>query len=107
MKTRARRALLVAALGFLALQWRYKPAAVGPLERWLHSWRGAGDVINGMHAQGFDVELRAFSDHWRATFYPVGLAHSIVYGFVDIRFSAEGRVRAWIDDVTVVQLPRA
>ncbi len=75
-----RRAALLAALGFLELSWRYKPAAVGPLERWLHSWRGVGDVINGMHRQGFDVELRVFSDHWRATFYPVGLAHSIVYG---------------------------
>lgn len=80
MSSQSRRALLLAALGFVELRWRHKPPPVGTLERWLHSWRGVGDVINGMHAQGFDLELRAFADHWRATFYPVGLAHSIVYG---------------------------
>ena len=54
-----RRARLLAALGFLELQWRgLKPDAAGALERWLHSWRGFGDVITGMSAQGFDVELR-------------------------------------------------
>lgn len=76
----ARRALLVAALGFLEVRWHHKPAAIGALEKWLHAWRGVGDVIVGMSAQGFDVELRAFPDAWRATFYPTGLAHSIVMG---------------------------
>jgi hypothetical protein len=33
-----------------------------------------------MTAQGFNVELREFPTGWRANFYPVGLAHSIVVG---------------------------
>ena len=28
----------------------------------------------GMHAQGFDVELRQLGDHWRANFYVTGIA---------------------------------
>jgi hypothetical protein len=71
---------LVAALGFVDLQWRYKPAAVGALERWLHSWRGVGDILAGMTAQGFNVELREFPAAWRANFYSTGIAHSIVVG---------------------------
>lgn len=81
MTTAARRARLLAALGFLEIRWRgLKPDAAAALERWLHSWPGFGAVITGMHAQGFDVELRQRDDRWRATFYPIGLAHSIVYG---------------------------
>ena len=44
------------------------------------SWRGLGDVIVGMPAQGFDVELRQLGEHWRANFYATGMAHSVVYG---------------------------
>ena len=32
-----------------------------------------------MRAQGSDVELKE-SDGWRAIFYPVGIAHSVVEG---------------------------
>jgi hypothetical protein len=53
-----RRALLVAALGFLQL--RQDPPEVAPLRRWLDSWRGAGDVIVGLNAQALDVEMRQF-----------------------------------------------
>lgn len=35
----------------------------------MNSWAGLGDVIVGMQAQGFDVELKQFPDAWRATFY--------------------------------------
>jgi hypothetical protein len=67
----ARRARLLAALGFLEIRWRgYKPEAAAALERWLHSWPGFGDVIVGMHAQGFDVELRQRGDRWRADVLP-------------------------------------
>ena len=75
-----RRALLLAALGFRAINWRYRPDPAGALEKYLDSWRGLGDVIVGMHAQGFDVELRQLGDHWRANFYATGMAHSVVYG---------------------------
>ncbi|MBI1734984.1 MAG: hypothetical protein HYR51_07400 [Candidatus Rokubacteria bacterium] len=54
MTTSARRARLLAALGFLEIRWRgYTPDAAAALERWLHSWPGFGAVITGMQAQGF------------------------------------------------------
>jgi hypothetical protein len=76
-----RRALLVAALGFRTLDWRARPPRpVVILGRWMDSWRGLGAVAAGMHAHGFDLELRQFPHAWRANFYPTGLAHSIVSG---------------------------
>lgn len=76
-----RRALLGAALGFAALEWRDPaPPAAGVLSRWLDSWRGVGAVLVGMTAQGFNVELKQFPEGWRANFYPVGIAHSVVAG---------------------------
>ena len=33
-----------------------------------------------MRAQGSDLELKEFPDGWRATFYPIGIAHSVVEG---------------------------
>ena len=76
----ARRARLLAALGFLEIAWRGFTPAVGALHQWMHSWQGLGAVVMGMSAQGFDVELRQFPGAWRATFYPTGIAHSIVHG---------------------------
>ena len=71
--TKQRRALLTAALGFRAIEWRYRPNPAGALAKYLDSWRGLGDVIVGMHAQGFDVELRQLGDHWRSNFYANGM----------------------------------
>ena len=78
--TATRRALLTAALGFRAIERRYRPDPAGALEKYLDSWRGLGDVVVGMHAQGFDVELRQLGKHWRANFYATGMAHSVGYG---------------------------
>ena len=76
-----RRALLSAALGFSRIHWREpRPAVARTLETWLNSWSGMGAVLNGMTAPGFNVELREFPLGWRASFYPVGLAHSVVIG---------------------------
>ena len=76
-----RRALLTAALGLMRLRWRGPaPPAVLMLARWLNSWPGLGAVVFGMNAQGFNVELKEFPDGWRANFYPVGIAHSVVTG---------------------------
>jgi len=48
---------------------------------WLDSWSDVGLIINGMSYQGWDVQLTAYAARdWRATFYPVGIAHSIVAG---------------------------
>jgi hypothetical protein len=74
--TDRRRALLTAALGFLQL--RQEPAEVATLRRYMDSWRGLGDVVGGINAQGYDLELRQFPRGWRANLYPMGTAHSIV-----------------------------
>ena len=74
--TDRRRALLMAALGFLEL----RPAAseVATLRRYLDWWRGLGDVVVGVNDQGYDLELRQFATGWRANLYPTGTAHAIV-----------------------------
>src|SRR2546425_12365243 len=72
-----RRDLLAVALGF----WREPaPSVAMALARWMNSWAGVGAVIVGMTAQGFNVELKEFPLGWRANFYPVGIAHSVVAG---------------------------
>jgi hypothetical protein len=71
-----RRALLTTALGFLQL--RQEPAEVATLRRYLDSWRGLGDIVGGVNAQGYDLELRQFPTGWRENLYPTGTAHSIV-----------------------------
>jgi hypothetical protein len=49
--------------------------------RWLDNWRGVGQIAEGMHRAGWDLQLTEYGDgRWRATFYPVGIAHSIVGG---------------------------
>lgn len=76
-----RRALLVAALGFIRLRWRDPvPPVVHSLTAWMNSWRGLGAVLAGINAQGFNVELKEFPHGWRVNFYPVGIAHSVVAG---------------------------
>jgi hypothetical protein len=74
--TDRRRALLTAALGFLQL--RRDPPEVSTLRRYLDSWHGLGDVVVGLNAQGYDLELRQFPRGWRVNLYPTGTAHSIV-----------------------------
>jgi hypothetical protein len=51
------------------------------LHDWLDNWSGLGLVIAGMTHQGWDVQLTAYAARdWRANFFPVGIAHSIVGG---------------------------
>jgi hypothetical protein len=51
------------------------------LHRSLDSWRDLGDIVVGMHRQGWDLQLTGYGDgFWRATFYVTGQAHSIVGG---------------------------
>ena len=51
------------------------------VHRWLDSWAGLGLVVAGMTHQGWDVQLTAYAaPDWRASFFPVGIAHSIVGG---------------------------
>jgi hypothetical protein len=49
--------------------------------RWLDNWSGVGLVLTGRAHQGWDVQPTAYAARdWRATFYPVGIAPSIVGG---------------------------
>src|SRR5262249_31697176 len=75
-KSRSRRALLTAALGFLQL--REDPPEVAPLRQWLDSWSGLGAVVDGMGRLGYDVALTHHGGTplgWRALFYPGGFLH--------------------------------
>jgi hypothetical protein len=63
----ARRALLVAALGFAQLDARHP--AVGALKSWLGSWNGIGAIVTGMERQGYRLHLTNIDPSvWRATF---------------------------------------
>ena len=75
----ARRLSLRAALAF-ALVPDNAPE-VQLVRRWLNNWSGIGLIIAGMARQGWDVQLTAYAARdWRANFFPVGIAHSIVGG---------------------------
>jgi len=51
------------------------------VHRWLDNWRGVGQIAEGMHRAGWDVQMTQYGDgRWRATFYVTGQAHSIVGG---------------------------
>ena len=51
------------------------------VHRWLDSWSGIGLIIAGMTQQGWDVQLTAEAARdWRPTFFPVGIAHTVVAG---------------------------
>jgi MFS family permease len=69
-------ALTTAALGFAHLPWCGPvPTPFRVLGRGRSTpGRGIGAVLVGMTAQSFSIELKQFSDGWRATFYPVWIA---------------------------------
>lgn len=75
---RSGRARLVAALA--AVLTPGSAPELRLVHAWLDGWRGVGLMVAGMARQDFDLELRGFPRGWRATFYPSGLAHSIVAG---------------------------
>jgi hypothetical protein len=73
MDSRAR--LLRAALGFALVPSDAPQLRV--IHRWLDSWRGMGDVVVGMHRQGYDLQLTQYDERgWRGTFYVTGMEHS-------------------------------
>jgi len=73
----SRRALLVAALGFVDCHASPRDPALEALRSWLSSWRGVGLVAAGMARQGYDLSLTRYADlGWRATFYVSGREHS-------------------------------
>ena len=66
-----RRSLLTAALGFVLLDTRGKPAPteVQTVRKWLDTWKGLGDVVVGMNRQGYRLNLsNVDASTWRATF---------------------------------------
>jgi hypothetical protein len=51
------------------------------VHQWLDTWAGLGLVVAGMTYQGWDLQLTAYAARdWRANFFPVRIAHSIVGG---------------------------
>jgi hypothetical protein len=51
------------------------------VREWLDTGSGIGLIIAGMTHQGWEVQLTANAARdWRANFFPVGIAHSIVGG---------------------------
>ena len=66
-----RRALLIAAVGFLSLDASNSrlPPPLAALHSWLDNWRGVGLIIDGMLRQGFRVSVRniAVDTGWVAT----------------------------------------
>jgi hypothetical protein len=73
--TAQRKSLLTATLGFALLEGY--GAELATVRSWLSTWTGIGQVIGGMHRQGYDVQLTQYDEHgWRATFYVTGMEHS-------------------------------
>lgn len=71
----ARGRLLHAALGFTLGAAPHHPA-LAALHGWL-GWRGVGDVVGGVHRQGYDLQLTQYDERgWRATFYVTGMESS-------------------------------
>jgi hypothetical protein len=51
------------------------------VHQWLDTWSGLGLIIAGMTHQGWAVQPTAYAARdWRANFFPVGIAHSVVGG---------------------------
>jgi hypothetical protein len=69
--------------------------AAGALARWVHTWPGLGAVVVGMHAQGFDVELKQYPAGWRANFYPTGLNDSVVASAYEPSVPLYRRILEW------------
>ena len=54
------------------------PCRLSSAREWLDNWSGSGLI---MTHQGWDLQFTAYAARdGRATFYPVGIAHSIVAG---------------------------
>jgi hypothetical protein len=57
------------------------PQAAPLASRGASSCPGTGAVECGMAHQGYDLQLTRHAERgWRATFFPVGIAHSVVGG---------------------------
>jgi hypothetical protein len=51
------------------------------MHKWLDNWSGIGLIVVGTAWQGWDLELTAYAARdWRANFFPVAIAHSILGG---------------------------
>jgi hypothetical protein len=73
-----RRARLSAALRTL----RDEPTSpVGvKLASWLNTWKGVGAIVDGMTAQGYDLELMQQPHGWWARFYLSSASHPVCAG---------------------------
>ena len=70
--------LLRTALAFTGWSMPSYDRALWALRTWLDSWPGVGHLANGMHRQGYDLQLTQYDERgWRATFYTTGREHSL------------------------------
>jgi hypothetical protein len=68
--------LLLVTLESARLRANVHPVA--KLRSWLDSWRGIGAVERGMARQGYGLQLTRHDERgWRATFYVMGIEHSL------------------------------
>jgi hypothetical protein len=68
---------LQAALGFVTLRAAPQHPALATVHGRLDSWHGVGDVVAGIHRQGYDVQMAQDDERgWRATFYVSRMEHS-------------------------------
>ena len=88
-----RRALLVAALGFLQLEPRAPELRL--LHRWLDSWTGLGLVVVGVERQGLRFSMSHVADgEWRAQFSAHPMWASVGFGVAKTPWQAVQRA-AW------------
>jgi hypothetical protein len=85
-RTVRRRSRLLTALGLvLGMTSEHGPspvrrppsARIDILRQWLDSWEGIGDIVEAMHALGYDLELHQFPNGWQATFYFSSVPHTL------------------------------
>ena len=93
-----RRALLIAAVGFLSLDASRSHMAppLAALHSWLDNWRGVGLIIDGMLRQGFRVSVRniAVGTGWVATFARDPMTSNDAFGSAQTPWLATHRA-AW------------
>src|SRR5947207_8371732 len=104
--TKQRRALLLAALGFV--QFPPQTSALLALHAWLDNWRGVGLNIDGMMRQGYRVSVRniAVDNGWVATFSRDPMTSNDGFGSAETPWAAVQQA-AWmaLRRVSATELP--
>ena len=87
-----RRALLIAALGFL--HFPSKTQGLAALHQWLDSWSGIGLIVVGMERHGYALSLRKIEDKWIASFQHDPTLSASGFGAAETPWEAT-QIAAW------------